>query len=61
MHTGDVTDRMPYLTGIPPNVIFSGIEGIWHGKEALMYDVVSKMIRKLNGRQIVKDRGRDKN
>ena len=32
---------------------FSVIEGVWHGQEALRYDVVSKIIRGLNERQML--------
>ena len=48
-HPWYATDRMHSFTYITANVIFlSGIEGIWCGKEAFMYGMVSKMIEGLN-------------
>ena len=53
-YTCDVTEGMPYFTGIPPHVrILSVIQGIWVGWEDLRYVVVSKMIEYLNLREIL--------
>ena len=46
-----MTDRMPFFTYILLHVrILYVIEGIWRGKEASRDDVVSKMVKYLNGR-----------
>ena len=40
-HKWDEMERMLYLTYTPPRfIILSVIEGSWHGKEALMDDLV---------------------
>ena len=53
-YTWDATESNPPLTVILIHVIIVHvIEGMWHGKEALRDDVVSKMIEVLYGRQIL--------
>ena len=49
-----MTEGVYSFTEITPYVrILSGTEQFWCGKEALKYDVVSKMIEELNGIQIL--------
>ena len=53
-HPWDYTDRMTYFTGTPPHVrILSETGYIRSMKEALRYDVVSKMIYDLSGRHLL--------
>ena len=50
-HPCNATERTPYFTGIPPQLIIKfGIDSIRHGKDSMKYDTFTKNIEELDKR-----------